>query len=232
MLPPAVDLLHRPLAALVRAYGPPSSVATRDDGQHIVFADGGASVTAIVDDDSTIHAIDLTFPAGTTYALDVDGTTYRFTFGTTTSISARDLLAADAETEGANFRVFRRGEDEVFVLSFDAKTSTLAHLLIGDRATLLRLGYVRDPVPDQPRFPFVAPVLRHTAVGDGSGPKATVLRLDLDRAGVVRNVAVIVGSADPSFDQQLVAQVGHDSYAPAKLGGRAIGSSVFREIRH
>jgi outer membrane biosynthesis protein TonB len=59
-----------------------------------------------------------------------------------------------------------------------------------------------------------------------------VLRLDLDRAGVVRNVAVIVGSADPSFDQQLVAQVGHDSYAPAKLGGRAIGSSVFREIRH
>jgi hypothetical protein len=232
MTPPSVDLLHRPLAALVRAYGAPSSVATRDDGQHIVFADGGASVTAIVDDDATIHAVDLVFPPGTTYALDVDGTTHRFTFGATTSIGARDELASDAETEGANFRVFRRGEDEVFVLSFDATSSTLAHVLIGDRATLLRLGYVRDPVPNQPRFPFVAPILRHSALPDGSGTKATVLRLDLDRGGIVRNVAVIVASDDPAVDQQLVAQLGHDTYAPAKLGGRAIGASVFREIRH
>jgi hypothetical protein len=232
MTPPAVDLLHRPLAALVRAYGAPSSVATRDDGQHIVFADGGASVTAIVDDDATIHAVDLAFPPGTTYALDVDGKTHRFTFGTTTSIGARDELASDAETEGANFRVFRRGEDEVFVLAFDATSSTLAHVLIGDRATLLRLGYVRDPVPNQPRFPFVAPILRHSALADGSGTRATVLRLDLDRVGIVRNVAVIVASDDPAVDQQLVAQLDHDTYAPAKLGGRAIGASVFREIRH
>ncbi len=232
MLPPAADLLHRPLAALVRAYGPPSSVASRDDGQHIVFAGGGASVTAIVDDDATIHAIDLAFPAGTTYALDVDGATHRFTFGATTSLGARDELATDAETEGANFRVFRRGEDEAFVLTFDPSTSTLAQVIVGDRATLLRLGYVRDPVPNQPHFPFVAPVLKRSAVADGSGPKATVLRIDLDRAGVVRNVALIVASDDPPFDQQLLARVGHDYYAPAKLGGRAIGSSVFREIRH
>ena len=232
MIPPAADLLHRPLAALVRVYGPPASVATRDDGQHIVFADAGASVTAIVDDDATIHAVDLMFPAGTTYALDVDGTTHRFTFGTTTSIAARDELATDAETEGANFRVFRRGDDEVFVLLFDATTSKLAHVLVGDRATLLRLGYVRDPMPDQPRFPFVAPILKHSALSDGSGAKATVLRLDLDRAGIVRNVAVIVASDDSAFDQHLTEQVGHDTYAPAKLGGRTIGASVFREIRH
>ena len=48
--PPAVDLLHRPLAALVRAYGAPASVATRDDGQHVVFGEPSASVSAIVDD--------------------------------------------------------------------------------------------------------------------------------------------------------------------------------------
>lgn len=232
MQPPAADLLHRPLAALVRAYGAPTSVASRDDGQHVVFAAGGASVTAIVDDDATIHAVDLAFPRGTIYALDVDGATYRFTFGATTSLAARDELAADAETEGANFRVFRRGEDEAFVLSFDAATSTLAHVLVGDRATLLRLGYVRDPVPNQPRFPFVAPVLRHSAVADGSGPNATVLRLDLDRGGIVRNVSVLVASSDPAYDRQLADKVGHDDYAPAKLGGRPIGASVFREVRH
>ncbi|HEX3468494.1 MAG TPA: hypothetical protein VHT05_10480 [Candidatus Elarobacter sp.] len=232
MQPPAADLLHRPLAALVRAYGAPASVASRDDGQHVVFTGDGASVTAIVDDDATIHAVDLTFPRGTIYALDVDGTTYRFTFGSTTSLGARDELAADAETEGANFRVFRLGDDEVFVLAFDAATSTLSHVLVGDRATLLRLGYVRDPTPDQPRFPFVAPKLRHSAVADGSGPNATVLRLDLDRAGVVRKVSVIVAGSDPVYDAQLVAKVGHDEYVPAKLGGRPIGASVFREVRH
>jgi hypothetical protein len=232
MPPPAAYLLHGPLAALVRAYGAPASVATQNDGQYIVFADAGASVTAIVDDDATIHAVDLMFPPGTIYALDVDGTTHRFTFGTTTSIAARDELATSAETEGANFRVFRCSEGEVLVLRFDPATAKLAHIVVGDRATLLRLGYVRDPVPDQPKFPFVAPVLRHSAIADGTGTKATVLRLDLDRAGIVRNVAVVVASDDPAVDQQLTAQVGHDIYAPAKLGGRVIGASVFREIRH
>ncbi len=115
---------------------------------------------------------------------------------------------------------------------FDATSSKLAHIIVGDRATLLRLGYVRDPTPNQPRFPFVAPALKRSAIADGSGAQATVLRLDLDRGGVVRNVSVVVASDDAGFDQRLVAEVGHDTYAPAKLGGRAIGASVFREIRH
>jgi hypothetical protein len=230
--PPAIDLLHRPLGALVRTYGAPASVATRDDGQHVVFGDTNATVSAIVDDDATIHAIDLSFPAGTTYAVDIDGKTHTFTFGKTTSIGARDELAADAETEGSNFRVFRRTADSSVVLVFEPKTSTLAHVVVGDRATLLRLGYLTDPTPIQNRFPFVAPVLRHTAVPDGSGARATVLRLDLDRQGVVRKVAVVVASDDPAFDQALATRLANDAYAPAKLGGRAIGASVFREVRH
>ncbi len=230
--PPAVDLLHRPLAALVRAYGAPASVATRDDGQHVVFGEQSASVSAIVDDDATIHAIDLAFPAGTTYKLEVDGTPHTLIFGTTTSLGARDELAADAETEGANFRVFRRTPDSDAVLVFDPKTSKLAHVVVGDRATLLRMGYLADPTPIQSRFPFTAPVLRHTDVPDGSGPQATVLRLDLDRGGIVRKVSVVIASDDAAFDQKLVAQLGRDAYAPAKLGGRAIGASVWREVRH
>jgi hypothetical protein len=230
--PPVAELLHRPVAALVRAYGAPASVATRDDGQHVTFGDATASVVAIVDDDATIHALDLTFPAGTTYTIDVQGKPHTVTFGKTTSLGARDELAVDAETEGANFRVFRRSGDSGIVLVFDAKTSTLAHVVAGDRATLLRLGYLADPMPTQTRFPFTAPVLKHTDVPDGTGTRATVLRLDLDRGGVVRKVAVMIPSDDKAFDDQLVARMSRDAYAPAKLGGRAIGASVWREVRH
>jgi hypothetical protein len=230
--PPVADPLHRPLAALVRSYGAPASVATRDDGQHVVFGDATASVSAVVDDDATIHAVDLAFPAGTKYAVDVDGKTHTFTFGATTSLGARDELAADAETEGANFRVFRRTADSGIVLVFEPKTSTLTHVVVGDRATLLRLGYLTDPTPTQTRFPFTAPVLRRTSVPDGSGARATVLRVDLDRGGVVRKVTVVIPSDDPSFDEQLVVKLSNDAYAPAKLGGRAIGASVLREVRH
>jgi hypothetical protein len=230
--PPAVDLLHRPIAALVRAYGAPASVATRDDGQHIVFGDASATVAAIVDDEATIHAVDLAFPAGTRFTIDVDGKAHTFTFGTTTSLGARDELAADAETEGANFRVFRRTADSGLVLVFEPKTSTLTHVVVGDRATLLRLGYLADPTPIQSRFPYNAPQLRRSDVPEGSGARATVLRLDLDRKGAVRKVSVVIPSDDAAFDQQLVTRLGNDSYAPAKLGGRAIGASVFREVRH
>jgi hypothetical protein len=230
--PPAIDLLHRPLAALVRTYGAPASVASRDDGQHVVFGDASANVVAIVDDEATIHAVDFAFPAGTTYALDVDGKPHTFTFGKTTSLGARDELAADAETEGTNFRVFRRSADSGIVLVFEPKTALLAHVVVGDRATLLRLGYLADPRPDQNRFPFTAPKLKHTDVADGSGPQATVLRLDLDRRGIVRSVSVLLASDDAAFDRTLVTRLSQDAYAPAKLGGRAIGASVFREVRH
>jgi hypothetical protein len=230
--PPAVDVLHRPIATLVRAYGAPASVATRDDGQHVVFGDATASVSAIVDDDATIHAVDLAFPGGTRFSIELEGKTHTFTFGTTTSLGARDELASDAETEGTNFRVFRRTADTGLVLVFEPKTAVLTHVIVGDRATLLRLGYLTDQTPTQIRFPFAAPVLKHTAVPDGNGDHATVLRIDLDRGGRVKSVAVIVASDDAAFDQQLVTRLASDAYAPAKLGGRSIGASVFREVRH
>jgi len=230
--PPVADLLHRPVAALVRTYGAPASVSTRDDGQHVIFGDATGSVVAIVDDDATIHAVDLAFPAGTSYVIDVQGKPHTVTFGTTTSLGARDELAVDAETEGWNFRVFRRSGDSGVVLVFDAKSSTLTHVVAGDRATLLRLGYLTDPTPTQVLFPFTAPVLKHTDVADGTGAHATVVRVDLDRGGIVRKVAVVIASDDKAFDDQLVARIARDAYAPAKLGGRPIGASFWREVRH
>ncbi|HEY4438912.1 MAG TPA: energy transducer TonB [Candidatus Elarobacter sp.] len=230
--PPAPELLHRPLAALVRAYGSPSSVATRDDGQHVVFGDAAASVDAIVDDDATVHALDVGEPAGTRWTLAIDGKPHTFTFGVTTSLGARDELAADAENEGASFRVFRRDDGTNLVLVFDPKTALLARAVVGDRATMLRLGYLTDPQPIQNAFPYVAPKLRGAAVAGGSGARATVLRLDLDRGGAVTKVSVLVPSGDDAFDAAAAAKLGGERYRPATLGGRAIAASVLREVRH
>jgi outer membrane biosynthesis protein TonB len=58
------------------------------------------------------------------------------------------------------------------------------------------------------------------------------VRIDLDRGGVIRKVVVMIPSDDKAFDDQLVARFGRDAYAPAKLGGRPIGASVWREVRH
>lgn len=230
--PPTLEFLHRPVSALVRAYGAPLSVATRDDGQRFVFGDASSTVTAVIDDDGTIHVLDIVLPPSTPYAVDLDGMPHRFTFGATTSLGARDELAAQAETAGAGFRVFRRSPGSELVLVFDPATSRLTHVVAGDRATLLRLGYITDPTPTQRRFPFTAPALVHSAVADGSGTAATVVRLDLDRGGSVTSVAIVVPSDDADFDRKLAEQVAHDAYRAAKLGGRGIGASVFREVRH
>lgn len=231
--PPVDALLHLPVLALVREYGSPRSVGSRDDGQHFAFDDGAARIDAVVDDGGEVHAVDLAFPAGTpcTLALD-DGDTHAVVFGTTTSLAARDALAAVAETEGANFRVFRRDAGSEAVLVFDPATQTLTHVVVGDRATLLRLGYVRAPQPAGPVFPFVAPVRRRSALAEGSGTRATVLQLDVDRLGIVRSVHVLVPSGDAAFDERAARSAADDVYAPATLAGRAIGATVFREVRH
>jgi len=227
------EILHRPLTAIVHQLGVPASIATKDDGQHVTFVADGATLDAVIgDDDATVHAFDLAEPPGTRYAIDVEGVSHTLIFGSTASLAARDELAADAETEGPNFRVFRRGAESAYVLVFDRTTATLSHVVIGDRATLLRLGYLRDPQPTQPQFRFTAPALRRSAVADGSGTQATIVRIDLDRGGIVRAVSIVVPSPDPAFDAALSARLAGDAYLPARLSGRPIGASVFREIRH
>jgi len=217
------EILHRPLTAIVHQLGVPASIATKDDGQHVTFVADGATLDAVIgDDDATVHAFDLAEPPGTRYAIDVEGVSHTLIFGSTASLAARDELAADAETEGPNFRVFRRGAESAYVLVFDRTTATLSHVVIGDRATLLRLGYLRDPQPTQPQFRFTAPALRRSAVADGSGTQATIVRI----------VSIVVPSPDPAFDAALSTRLAGDAYLPARLSGRPIGASVFREIRH
>lgn len=231
-LPPAAELLHRPVSAVVSAYGAPLSVATRDDGQHFDFAAGNTPFTAIVDDDGVVHAIDVAPASGETYDTTIDAKTYALIGGKTTSQQAYDALHNYAETDGANYRVFRRNADTDVVLVFDPATKLLSHVVTGDRGALLRLGYLTDPTPIQQRFPFTAPKLRRSSVSAGSGTQATVLRLDITTGGAVKDVVVVVPSSDPAFDAQVAKKLEGDNYVPAKLGGRNIGASVYREVRH
>ena len=94
------------------------------------------------------------------------------------------------------------------------------------------MGYLTDPTPIQQRFPFTAPQLRRTNVQPGSGTQATVLRLDITPGGTVKDVVVVVPSSDTAFDTQVAKKLEGDNYVPAKLGGRNIGASVYREVRH
>jgi hypothetical protein len=231
--PPVEAFLQAPVRAVVQMYGTPRSVRSSDDGQHFTFVDGAARFDTIVDDDGHVHAVDLSCQSGTSFAVRLDDDhTHPLVFGTTTSLEARDALATVAETEGANYRVFRRDASTDVVLIFADPGQTLSDVVVGDRATLLRLGYVRPAIPAGPVFPFVAPVLRHSALDDGNGARATILRIEVDRLGIVRDAVVFVESGDAAFDRRAVQAVSDDTYAPATLSGRPIGATVFREVRH
>ena len=95
----------------------------------------------------------------------------------------------------------------------------------------MRLGALPQPV-DEPPFSYLAPVLKRTALPDGAGTRTTVVRVDVDRLGIVRTVEVVIPSSDSAFDAALAARLNDDTYVPARLGDRPIAASVFRELRH
>lgn len=224
--------LGAPVAALVRRCGTPVRVSSRDDGHHVTFLDDGATVDAIVDPDrELVRALDVHGRATQTFAVNVDGAVRTPAFGAYTLAQAQAELVDAADTAFGSNRAYRLDDARELVLTFDPATQRLARIAIGERATLVRLGDLPQAV-DQPPFPYAAPVLKHSALPDGSGAQATIVRLDIDAAGIVRAVTVVVASDDPAFDATLGRRLGDDAYAPARLGGRPIAGSVFRELRH
>jgi hypothetical protein len=220
------------VAALVRRCGAPVRVSSRDDGSHFTFLDGGATVDAIVDPDrDLVRALDLRGYLGQTFAVDVDGAVRTLAFDGYTAAQADAELVDAADTAFGSNRAYRLDDERELVLSFDPATQRLARIAIGERATLVRLGDLPQPV-DQPPFPYAAPVLKRTALAGGSGSQVTVVRVDVDAAGIVRAVTVVVASDDAAFDATLARRLGDDVYAPARLAGRPIAGSVFRELRH
>jgi hypothetical protein len=224
--------LAAPIAALVRRCGAPAHVASRDDGDHLTFLDDGATVDTVVDADrDLVRAIDVSAGAPATMTIDVDGVPRAFAFGSYAAAEADAELADVADFAFGTGRAYRLDERRELVLSFDPQTQRLVRVAVGERLTLARLGLLARPL-DQPPFPYSAPVLVRTAVPDGTGAQATVVRLDVDAAGIVRTAAIVVPSADAAFDAALGARLGYDRYAPARLGGRPIAASVLRELRH
>lgn len=224
--------LAAPVAALVRQCGAPVRVASRDDGNHFTFLDDGATVDALVDPDrDLVRALDIHGNAPLNVTLDVGGTARRFAFGSYALARADAELTSVADYAFAANRAYRLDDERELVLGFDPATGCLARVAVGERVTLARLGVLPLPI-DQPPFPYSAPVLKHTALPDAAGARTTIVRLDVDRFGIVRKVVVVVPSGDPAFDAALARRLGYDSYAPARLAGRPIAAGVFRELHH
>jgi len=216
----------------VRRCGMPAHVASSDDGNHFTYFDGGASVDALVDSDQAlVRALVVRADAPQVMTLDnVGGRAQTFAFGSYTQAQADADLTNVADYSFENARAYRLDAARELVLTFDPLTKRLARVAIGERATLVRVNALPRPL-DQPPFPYTAPVLKHTAVPSAAGGESTIVRLDVDRDGIVRNVAVLVPSDDAAADSALRRALADDAYAPARLAGRPIGASVYREIR-
>jgi hypothetical protein len=226
------DALAAPVAALVRRCGAPARVTSRNDGNHFTFLDDGATTDALVDPDAAVvHALDTYATAPATIVATIDGIARTFAFGSYDMAQADVDLAAAADYSFNYGRAYRLDTTHELVLSFNPATKKLARVSIGERAALDRLNLLPEPINRRP-FTYVAPVAKHTGVADGSGAQATIVRVDLDRFGIVRTVTVVVPSDDDTFDAKLAARLDDDSYEPARLAGRDVAASIFRELRH
>jgi hypothetical protein len=210
--------LAAPVAALVQRCGAPARVASRDDGHHFTFLDDGATVDALVDPDrEVVRALDVRAPEPQTLRAFAS--------------AAGGPALPDADVAFGTSRAYRLDQARELVLVYDAQLERLTRVAIGERTALQRLGIMPLPL-DQPPFPYVAPVLKRSALADGTGAQTTVVRIDVDRYGIVRHVAVVCASNDAAFDATLPARLGDDAYVPARLGTQVIAGSVFRELRH
>lgn len=229
----ATALVGSNVGVAVRAYGVPTSVASHSDGHHFIFDAGGVALDTIVDaEGGVIRAIDLCATVPATFTVDLDGKPRTFAFGTYTMKQADADLATVADYSLDAMRLYRISQVRELVLGFDKTTGALQRAVAGDRTAIVRLGLVPNE-PVEKAFPYVAPVLQHSALAkDGTGSQATVVRIDIDRLGVIKTIDVVIPSGDAVFDSGLAKKLASDDYRPAKLGVRPIASSVYREIRH
>ncbi|GAC1419606.1 MAG: hypothetical protein NVSMB5_11620 [Candidatus Velthaea sp.] len=216
-------LLGSPVAAIVRTAGTPGSVESADSGNRFTFP----TATAYADDDGMVRALDVSTGD---VRVEVDGKPKTFSIGTYTYARAEAELANFAEFSNDSTRTYILSPTRELVLMFDA-AKKLSRVIYGERGPLARLGVI--PGEDGAKtFPYKAPKVRHSALADGSGARITIVKLRVDRTGNVTDVEVLVPSTDSPFDERVVKQLATDRFTPATLGGRAIGATVFRELRH
>jgi hypothetical protein len=212
--------------ALAQTLGPPVDVSSGDAGHRFVFP-GGA--TAYTDDDGVVLAVDT--QSGSP-RIDVDGMVRTFPIGTYSGARADADLADVAEFATATLRSYRLAPRRDLVLAFAKSSNRLSHVTYGEPGQLVRLGLLPGDAA-QKAVAYRAPRLRGSASNPpASGPQATVYRVSIDRAGLVRGVDVAIASSRPSSDARLAEQLTRDRYAPATLDGRPIAAAIFVEVRH
>lgn len=226
------DALGAPVAALVRRCGVPSRVTSLDDGNHFTFDRDGATADVLVDPGAAVvRALDVRAAAPESVTLTVDGAPRTFGFGRYEIARGDAELASVADYAYGERRAYRLDAAHELVLSFDPATKRLTRIAIGERATLTRMHLLTEPV-DRPSFTYVAPVAKRAALSGSAGAQTTIVRVDIDREGIVRAVTIIVPSGDAAFDASLARRLDDDRYEPARLAGRPVSASVFRELQH
>jgi hypothetical protein len=212
------------IAAIVHDNGFPSAVATTDAGNRFTFP----AAIAYTNDDGIVVAAET---ASGTVTVEVDGKPKAFVIGDYTNAQADLELATVAEYAGDGVRTYRLSNERELVLLFDKQSKKLTRVTYGQRGQLARMGLISgdDTVK---AVPYKAPQIRHTAIADGTGTRITIVKLNVGRTGDVKDVTVISPSGDAAFDANLPKALSTDVFIPATFGGRPIGSTVFRELRH
>lgn len=212
------------IAATVRELGAPQSVESSDAGNIFTFP----TSQAFVDDEGVVRAAAVSSGAPSVL---IDGKATAFAIGTYTSAQADAHLASIQEFSSDTLRSYALSPRRELALIFATPTHRLVRVYYGERGPLARLGIL--PGDDiNKTVPFRAPKLRGTAVAGTTGALVTIVKLDLDVHGNVTTSTIVVPSTDVAADAELLKKLSTDRYIAAQLGGRAIGSVVFREIRH
>jgi len=212
------------ITAMIRENGVPAGVATLDTGNRFSYP----NVTAYTNDDGIVAAVET---ATGTVPIEIDGKIRRFAIGTYTSAQADADLATVAEFATDTTRTYRLLPERELVLTFDKATHVLARVSYGQRGQLARMGIISGDDTNK-AVPYKAPKIRTTALKDGTGTHVTIVKLEVGRTGEVKDVTVVVPSDDPAFDANLPKTLISDRFIAAQLGGRAIGATYFRELRH
>jgi hypothetical protein len=214
----------------------PVTAGCTDNGNHLLFGDASGGTDVVFDADRTaVLALDFHQHAPDVLALSLDGHAFTFAFGVTTFAYAQSQLSVVADVSGAGWAAYRVNAQQMLVAQFDPASGTLRRLTIGRPTTLRRLDILPAAVNDAP-FDYIPPRLRgalplqqRAALGAARG---TIVRIDVDRYGIARHVALIIPSGDAAFDATLIARFGDAGFAPATLAGRAVASSDFELVRH
>ncbi|MGB8267015.1 MAG: hypothetical protein WCE44_11860 [Candidatus Velthaea sp.] len=221
--------LGTPLPAALQSAGKPAAARSQDNGNRISWSNARGAIDAYVDDDGIVDAVVFTPPPATPIAAQLDGKPHAFITGTYTADQADAQLAASAQFSDATTRTYEPENGRELVLIFDSKTQTLRSVAYGSRGAIARLGYVKaDDIAKS--VPFHAAILNRSAITDGGPGPAALIAYSVDRHGVVKAVNVLAPSGVAAFDDRIANGLLDDKFTPAKLGGREIASTYYREV--